>query len=264
METPPIDLKPTPPQQSTTATLLITAAVFFGLGFVLAYLIFGTRGDEPNYSSVQSAVNATFVALTPPPTLPPTRVPFELTYTDHNPRLGPDAAPIKMVEFSDYQCPYCGYFHATTLQPLLDHYGDLVQFIYREYPIIGGQSSAEAGAAALCASQQGRYWEYAELIWENQASNQRVSISTELLASFAEQTELDMDAYNTCLEDETGLNLVIADYQAGVGFDIRATPTFFIDGERISGANPIEDFMDIIDAQLTRKGIQPPPRPSNN
>lgn len=259
METPPVDLRPTPPQQNT-ATLLITAAVFFGLGFVLAFLIFGTQEDDPSNNDVQAAVDATFIALTPEPTLPPTRVPFELTYTDHNPRLGSDDAPVKIVEFSDYQCPYCGYFHATTLQPLLDHYGDLVQFVYREYPIIGGQTSAEAGASALCAAEQGLYWEYVDLIWANQLSDERITMSTDLLTGFAEQVALDMDAYTTCLETEVGMNYVIVDYQAGIDFDIRATPTFFIDGERISGANPLEDFMDIIDAQLVRKGLQPPAR----
>lgn len=259
METPPVDLKPTP-SSNTTVTLLITAAVFFGLGFVLAFLIFGTQEDGASDGDVQAAVQGTFTALTPPPTLPPTRVPTELTYTDHNPRLGDDSAPIKIVEFSDYQCPYCSRFHATTLQPLLDHYGDLVQFIYREYPIIGGQSSAEAGAAALCANEQGRYWEYVDFVWANQLSDNRVSINSELLTSFAEQAELDMDAYNTCLESEAGMNYVLLDYQAGIDLSIQATPTFFIEGERVSGAYPLEYFMDVIDAQLVRKGIEPPAR----
>lgn len=223
-----------------------------------------TEAQATTYAIIQtqvySAVQSTLVALTPSPTPLPTNVPIDLTFTEHNPRLGPEDAPVTIVEFSDYQCPYCGRFHSNTLQPLLDHYGDLVQFIYREYPIIGGQSSADAGAAALCANQQNQYWSFADLIWE--ATANRESLTSETLTNFAIQLELDMLAYTVCVESGEGIDMVVIDYQAGRDFAITGTPTFFINGEKLVGAQPIEVFMSVIDRKLQEKGIEPPTTPS--
>lgn len=237
--------------QQATSTLDIFLATSFPDNYdaqATAYAIIQNQID--------SAVLATLIALTPSPTPLPTNVPVDLTFAEHSPRLGPDDAPITIVEFSDYQCPYCGRFHTNTLMPLLDHYGDLVQFIYREYPIIGGQSSADAGAAALCAGQQDSYWPFADLIWAT--TSERGALTGEVLTGFATQLELDMEVYTTCIESSEGLNMVIIDYQAGRDFAITGTPTFFINGEKVVGAQPIEVFISVIDRQLREKGIEPP------
>lgn len=237
--------------QQATSTLDIFLATAFPDNFDAQATAYAIIQDQIN-----SAVQATLIALTPSPTPLPTNVPVDLTFAEHSPRLGPDDAPIVIVEFSDYQCPYCGRFHTNTLEPLLDHYGDLVQFIYREYPIIGGQASADAGAAALCAGQQDQYWAFASLIWETTSA--RGALTSETLTGFAEQLELDMTAYTVCVESGEGINMVIIDYQAGRDFLITGTPTFFINGEKVVGAQPIEVFMSVIDRQLREKGIDPP------
>lgn len=217
-----------------------------------------------NGTQIADAVQATFVALTPTATPFPTDVPTELTFDEeHNPSRGPEDAPIVLVEFSDYLCPYCARFHNDTLEPLLDHYGDNIRFIYREYPIIGGQASVDISVAAKCANVQDQYWEFADLIWENRLSEARPNIDQAMLDSFGQELDLDTESYNACREDGTGLNMVIADFDAGQLYDVRATPGFFISGERFTyGAVPIEYFMDIIDAQLIEKGITPPERPA--
>ena len=293
------------------APVLMTAAVFFALGLMVAYILFGgseaqgntpanadedsisrqqtvvalsidgTMGallptatplqlDDPdalanamNGTQIAQAVEGTFIALTPTATPFPTDVPTELTFLENNPSQGPVDAPIILVEFSDYLCPYCARFHAETLTPLLEHYGDNVRFIYREYPIIGGQASVDISTAAACANLQGKYWEFADLIWANRLSQDRPAIDGAMLANFGTTLELDMDSYNTCREDGTGLNLVIADFDDGRLYNVSATPGFFISGERFTyGAVPIEYFMDVIDAQLIKKGITPPVRSS--
>ncbi|PJF43720.1 MAG: hypothetical protein CUN55_07690, partial [Phototrophicales bacterium] len=177
-----------------------------------------------------------------------------------NPFLGPEDAPITIVEFSDYNCGFCGRFHSTTLDPLLEHYGDLVKFVYREYPVIGGQNTADIGAAAQCLNEQNLYWEFTELVWQNQTSPNRVQIDGNVLGDYAEQVGADTDALLECLESGRGFDVVLADFEAGRAFNITGTPTFFINGERFVGAQPIEAFFNIIDRKLLEQGIEPPAR----
>lgn len=211
-------------------------------------------------SEIAAAVQGTLIALTPTATLLPTRAPVEETFTEQNPRLGLDDAPITLVEFSDYLCTYCGRFHAETLEPLLEHYGDLVRFVYREYPIIGQNVTAFIGSSAQCANLQGKYWEFSNLVWGNQLGESRQEFTEDLLASYASDIGLDMIVYNRCLADGAGFDLVVADFNAGRAYNISGTPTFFINGERVVGALPINYFMDVIDLQLRELGIQPPAR----
>ncbi|MBZ0320678.1 MAG: DsbA family protein [Anaerolineae bacterium] len=277
---PPVDLaggRPgvpnlVPPQPSTTPALLMTAAIFFGLGFVLAMLIFGMDSDSVSDQDLQVAVDKrlTEMAPTAPPTATP--VPIEVLLTDYSPTLGPVDAPITIVEFSDYLCPYCANFHEQTFKPLLEHYGDLVRVVYREYPVIGTDLTEIIALSALCVNEQGMYWEYSDLLWPNQ-SNVRTDLLTEdqtainedstILADYAEIVGADMETYNTCVTEGRYDDDVQADLQAGYGFDINGTPTFFINGKEIVGAQPIELFMDEIDTQLMALGITPPARPSN-
>lgn len=211
-------------------------------------------------AEIDAAVQATFIALTPTATLPPTPAPVDTTFTEENPVLGPEDAPITIVEFSDYFCGFCGRFHAQTLQPLLDHYGDLVRFVYREYPIIGGQQSADVGAAAQCAGFQGKYWEFSELIWENRTSSERPPIDGNLITQWANEVELDFDEFAVCIEEGRGFEIVLADFEAGRAYEITGTPTFFVNGVRFVGAQPLEAFQNLIDSQLRELGIEPPPR----
>lgn len=277
---PPVDLAggrpgvphPVSPQPSTTPALLMTAAIFFGLGFVLAMLIFGMDSDNVSDEDLQVAVDKrlTEMAPTAPPTATP--VPIEVLLTNYSPTLGPADAPITIVEFSDYLCPYCANFHEQTFKPLLEHYGDLVRVVYREYPVIGTDLTEIIALSALCLNEQGMYWDYSDLLWPNQ-SNLRTDLLTEdqtainedstILADYAEIVGADMEAYNTCVAEGRYNDEVQADLQAGYGFDINGTPTFFINGKEIVGAQPIELFMDEIDAQLVALGITPPARPSN-
>lgn len=209
---------------------------------------------------INAAIISTFIALTPTATSLPTDVPITETFVDSNPFLGPDDAPITIVEFSDYNCGFCGRFHATTLDPLLEHYGDLVKFVYREYPVIGGQNTADIGAAAQCLNEQDLYWEFTDLIWENQISPNRVSLDGTSLGDFANQVGADTDELLACLEAGRGFEVVLADFEAGRAFNITGTPTFFINGELFVGAQPIEAFFNIIDRKLIELGIDPPAR----
>lgn len=216
-------------------------------------------------SQVNAAIEATLFALTPTATPPPTAVPEDFIVSDESPFLGAEDAPIVIVEFSDYQCPYCGRFDQQTRDPLIEHYGDLVKLVFRDYPVIGGQSSAETAEAARCAGLQGLYWEYSDLIWENQAlpSGERLTLNQQTFDRFAEQVEgLDMDEFDQCLADDSGWDLVVADFNMGQTLGVRSTPSFFINGRPFTGAQPLQNFIAVIDAELVRMGIEPPERES--
>jgi protein-disulfide isomerase len=253
----------TPPGSGASIfSLIVTAIVFFALGAFMALIVQGSSDDDAIPSSsveIAQAVEATFVALTPTATPPPTRVPTDQTVEEHNPFLGDEEAPIVIVEFSDYLCPYCARFHTETLEPLMAHYEGLVKFVYREYPIIGGQLSTDISSAAQCAAIQDKYWEYTDLVWLNQVSPTREQVTPELLADYAETVELDVEEFNACVEDGTGFDNVVIDFEAGREFNVAATPGFFINGNRYTfGAQPLEVFIDVIDAELERMGIAPP------
>lgn len=254
---PPTSSKPieltSPRTSSDSFTVLATAAIFFGLGFVIAYLIFGGSGGNASNSDVQEAVLATFEALTPPP---PTPIPVDLTLTDYNPSLGPEDAPVTIVEFSDFTCGFCGRFHRETLQPLMERYDGMVRFVYRYFPRF--EEAVPLSVAALCAGEQDKFWEYSDMLWNNQIIEEPLNLDSLTLATLAESAGLDMEQYNACFISPDTNNMIIADYQTGRGFGVGGTPTFYINGEPFVGAQPIELFIAHIDELLVEQGITPP------
>lgn len=164
--------------------------------------------------------------------------------TGDNPAFGPEDAPVTIIEFSDFRCGFCGRFAQQTLQPLLTEYEGRVRFVYRDY-IIFGQPSYEAALASECADDQGKFWEYHNLVFANQQN-----ISPETLMSFGEELELDMDTFQSCFDDEVHRDAIAADVSYGQSLGLSGTPSFFINGRFVSGAQPIEVFRAIIDEEL--------------
>ncbi len=245
------------PPRNDTVAYLITAAIFFALGLLVGYLI-NNNGDSDDSGSVSvaQAVESTLIALTPTATPEPTRAPIQLTFSEKDYAKGDPNAPIKLVEFSDYQCPYCTRFYQTTLNPILEQYEGYVEFVYRDYPIFG-EPSYQASHGAYCANEQDKFWEYHDLIFASQAN--QIPINEELLTTLAEETELDMESFNTCFADQTILDGIIAnvvDAQSLMGRT--GTPTFLINGRRVVGAQPFENFVAIINEELLAMGIEPP------
>jgi protein-disulfide isomerase len=163
---------------------------------------------------------------------------------DDDPAIGPEDAPIVMIEFSDFQCPYCGRFARETLHPLLEAYEGQVRFVYRDFPILG-PTSVDAALAAECAEAQDAFWEYHDLLFENQSS-----LGRELFIQLAGDSGLEVEQFTTCLDDKTYQSEVTADYAAAQRLGARGTPTFFINGRFVSGAMPLEYFAGIFDEEL--------------
>ena len=169
-----------------------------------------------------------------------------LTYaTDDDPSVGPADAPIVIVEFSDFQCPYCGQAYPVIKQVLRD-YGDRVRLIYRDFPLTDTHPRAlPVAIAANCAFEQGKFWEMHDKIFENQAELEETD-----LKRYAIQIGLNGVQFGSCLGSDKYLKEIEDDFNAGVDAGVEATPTFFINGTLLRGALPYEAFQQIIVSEL--------------
>jgi predicted DsbA family dithiol-disulfide isomerase len=159
-------------------------------------------------------------------------------------RGNPDA-PVTIVEFSDFQCPFCRAAEPT-IKEVLDKYKDKVRFSYRDFPIERIHSQAkQAAEASRCAREQGKFWEYHDLLYANQAKLDQAG-----LTEHARTVALDVDRFSACLVSGKFKALVDNDFQAGIRAGVSGTPAFYINGIFLSGAQPVSAFEKIIDAEL--------------
>ena len=160
--------------------------------------------------------------------------------------IGPENAPVTIVEFGDFQCPFCKRFHDQVLPALLKQYDGKIRFVYRSFPIRAIHAYAQSAAeAAQCAFDQQKFWEYHDLLFQD---TQRLA-KADLLA-YADQVKLDTRVFRNCLESAKHAQDVEHDYQAGVRLGVTGTPTFFINGRVLTGAQPLAAFSAVIDAEL--------------
>lgn len=169
---------------------------------------------------------------------------------DDDPGIGSPDAPIVMIEFSDFQCPYCGRFATTTLDPILEAYGDYIYFVYRDFTILGPEST-NAAIAAQCANDQEQFWAFHDLLFDNQQNLNRATY-----LDLAGQLNLNIDTFTGCLDNENYLEEVQQDSATAQELGATGTPTFFINGRYVSGAQPFEVFAGIIEEELAAAGIE--------
>lgn len=168
--------------------------------------------------------------------------------------LGDPNAPVTIVEFSDFQCPYCRSFFNETLPQLISDYVDTgkVKIIYRDFPLSGHAQASSAAQAAECArsiaNSDEAYYTMHDWLFENMATWSGQSTASELFIAAA-QEELDVDI-RTCLESGEMQDEVNADMTAGRGYGVSGTPSFFINGKKIVGAYPYEIFQAVIESEL--------------
>jgi len=166
---------------------------------------------------------------------------------DGAPFKGSAAAPVTVVKFEDFQCPYCKRAQAT-LAELTSRYGKKVKLVHRDFPISNIHPLAwKAHEAARCASEQGKFWPYHDLLYSNAPK-----ASVEDLKAYAQQAGLTMPAFDQCLTSGKYKALIQKDLDEGARLGVNGTPTFFINGRVLSGAQPLETFVGIVDDELTR------------
>lgn len=168
---------------------------------------------------------------------------FNITRSDHV--RGNFDAPITLVEYSDFQCPYCGR-HLPTLNKILNDYEGEVRLVYKHFPLSFHENSEKAAEASECASEQGKFWEYHDKLFENQAGGYSIAS----FKQWASDLNLDTSKFNDCLDSGKYASRVQADEADGQNRGVEGTPATFVNGQLVSGAVPYESFKTLIDQIL--------------
>jgi protein-disulfide isomerase len=163
-----------------------------------------------------------------------------------NPALGPVGAPVTMIEFGDYQCTYCKSWYDKVHTRLMADYAGKLRFVYRDLPLSTIHPEAQSAAeAADCAGEQGDYWKYHDALFDA-----KYGLGAQAYVQYATDLGLDPSAFNTCLAERRYQSEVEADTNLGLSLGLTGTPSFFINGLKVIGAQPYEVFKQIIDKEL--------------
>lgn len=163
------------------------------------------------------------------------------------PAKGAESAQVTIVEFSDFECPYCARV-LPSLDRVMEEYGDSVRLVFRQFPLNSIHPRAQKAAeASLCAADQGKFWEMHDAMFADQKG-----LTVDQLKEKAAGLELDSAAFDACLDDGTYADRVAADLQAGAAAGVTGTPAMFVNGLFVNGAVPYEQLAEIIDKELER------------
>jgi len=166
--------------------------------------------------------------------------------------LGSPDAPLTIVEYSEFLCPFCARAALNTLPQIKEEYiaAGKVKLVFKHF-IVHGQEAVLAAGAAECAGEQNAFWEYHDILFLNTGS---VDFSVENLEQFAEELELDSDSFNTCLDSERYMDKLAADVDEARRRGVSGTPTFFVGQTQVVGAKPYSEFKTAIEDELARLG----------
>lgn len=166
---------------------------------------------------------------------------------------GPETAPVTIVEFSDFQCPYCKTV-VGTLKQVVTQYADRVRWVFRDFPIAAlHPEAALIHEAARCAGEQGKFWPYHDLAFERAAE-----ATPSALRAMAAVVGAEPSAFGQCLDGRKHRAAVAADIEAGTKLGVTGTPTFFVNGQMLVGNQPFAEFQRIIERELARTASTSP------
>ena len=173
---------------------------------------------------------------------------------DDDPAIGDPNAPVTIVEFSDFQCPFCRSFYSTTYQQIKENYVDkgLVRIVYRDFPLDFHAAARVSAMAAECADDQGRFWDYHDKLFDEQAKggNGTITYGVAELKQWAADIGIDTGTFNACLDSQRHAAEVDADFEAGQRFGVSGTPSFIVNDRRLVGAQPYSTFEAVIEEAL--------------
>ena len=173
--------------------------------------------------------------------------------------IGDPNAPVVIEEFSDFQCSHCRTFHQNAGAQIIEQYVETgqVYFIFRNFVIMGRESRAAANSS-MCAAEQGKFWEYADILFANQSGRDAGAFSDRRLEAFAENIHLDTALFRSCMRENRYQDQIQQDYQAGISYGIDSSPSFMINGKLIVGALTFSEFQAEIEAALTESETSSP------
>ncbi|MHA7647282.1 DsbA family protein [Nitrosopumilus sp. S4] len=228
---------------------LAIGAIIASVSLVVAFLIFDGISNEAE------------LVLEPTPELEqvgPPSITMETFLMNGSPILGDSNAKVTLVEFGDYQCHFCNVFFHTTEDPILKNYVETgkVRMIFKDYNIIG-PDSVNASHGAHCANDQGKFWEYHDILYTNWTGENNGWASSENLLKFAQEIELDIDQWSQCMIEGIHSKTILASNEDAKKLELTGTPAFFVigpDGKttHIFGAQPYEVFENIFEAELAK------------
>jgi protein-disulfide isomerase len=173
--------------------------------------------------------------------------------------LGSDSAPVELMEFSDFECPWCARYAVLQMPDIRQRIvptGRLrVRFVH--FPLSIHKKSPYAHLAAACANEQGRFWDLTDLIFANQEDWVESANPASVLEGYAQRLGLDMDRYRSCVRERRPWGQVMADKHLGDSLGITATPTFFINGRELAGAPTADRVLQIVDSVAQARGAAP-------
>lgn len=163
------------------------------------------------------------------------------------PVKGDSDAPITIVEFSDYECPFCRRSQAT-LDEVKEKYKGKLRFVFKDFPLGFHRRAKPAASASRCAAEQGKYWEFHDKLFSGKG------LTDENFKTYAEELSLDQTKFSECVEADRFQAQITADMNQGKALGVTGTPAFFVNGRFLSGAQPLKAFSDIIDEELEQGG----------
>ncbi len=163
------------------------------------------------------------------------------------PVKGDPDAPVTIVEFSDYQCPYCKRSQAT-LKRIAEKYPGKIRMVFKDFPLAFHNRAMPAAQAARCAGEQEKFWEFHDKLFSSSG------LTDDDLKGYAEELSLDAAAFDTCFKSNKYASAVSADMSQGKSLGVTGTPAFFVNGRFLSGAQPVDAFSEIIDDELSKAG----------
>jgi protein-disulfide isomerase len=190
------------------------------------------------YVSELKAKYKTTIALRPP---------IVEVDTAGQPSRGGANAPVTIVEFSDYQCPFCKRAEGV-VDEVMKTYGDKVRLVFRDYPLPMHPNARPASEAAACANAQGKFWEYHAKLFANQGQ-----LAEDNLKAYAKELGLDTAKFDDCLAKKPFAKEIDKDIADGAKVGVNGTPAFFVNGRMLSGAQPFDKFKAVIDEELAAK-----------
>ena len=216
----------------------------FSAGVLLGYVVWGYDNAGNATPVQQTAAQAGGPVVEAPVTEEPQFVRYDVA-SEGFPSLGPADAPITIIEFSDYQCPYCRKWHEQVYQSLLNTYPGKIKLVYRHLPLTSIHPDAfPAAEASMCAGEQNAYWQFHDKLFGSD------SLGNDVYIQYAQEIGLDMTAFEACITDHKYQDEVQADSDFAINLGVRSTPTFFINGLAVVGAQPLDVFKQIIDKEL--------------
>ncbi len=232
---------PTPIRERVSAPLLVAIIIgawmigvsILGAGWLISREIARQGIDQSQYGNQTGSI--------------------EITIPDNKPFLGNPEAKVIVVEFADYQCPYCGEWQKTIFQNLKSEYIETgkIKFVFWDFAFLGPEST-RAAEATLCAKDQDRYWDYHDKLFANQDGENLGAFSDGKLTKFAQELNLDTEKFSNCLAINNYNQEVTESLQLGTSYGVTATPSVFINGTKVEGIMPWATYKAMIDSELNQ------------